>query len=101
MTIDKNEADSCINRLFAHGRVPEANMLRSLLAENQSLKAELAKRDAASAAGVPEGWALVPREPTKEMLDATRQRGPAGLEWSLGVVGYSSLLAAAPTEADR
>ena len=52
----------------------------------------------ASPASVPEGWKLVPAEPTKEMIgQACKDHGYPGGDRSVYARGYRSMLAAAPT----
>lgn len=69
-----------------------AERVSRLNAENKALRARLEEQ-----AFVPPGFALVPVEPTKEMVAAAcRDHGYPGGSRSAYVLGYRSMLAAAP-----
>ncbi|MDX4957894.1 hypothetical protein [Delftia acidovorans] len=74
-----------------------AKELERLDAENKALRARLEAQ-----AFVPPGFALVPMEPTKEMVAAAcRDHGYPGGSRSAYVLGYRSMLAAAPQAAAK
>lgn len=74
-----------------------AATLRRVDAENKALRERLE-----ASAVVPFGFALVPVEPTKEMVAAAcRDHGYPGGSRSAYVLGYRSMLAAAPQAAAK
>jgi hypothetical protein len=70
--------------------------LRRQHAEMQQLKAQLSARQAA-----PDGWRLVPVEPTQAMCDAAKYTVHAGLSVFKWADGYHAMLSAAPHSPER
>lgn len=81
--------------LYAWSQSAE-QMIRDQHAEIQQLKAQLSARQAA-----PDGWRLVPVEPTQAMCDAAKYTVHAGLSVFKWADGYHAMLSAAPPPPER
>lgn len=75
----------------------------ALLIENEQLRARVAEleQQLASRGGVPEGWKLVPVEPTPEMLAATGNALPTGATLRCRRCGDTSDVAFSYSRADQ
>ena len=78
----------------------EAGMWRSMAATVRSLHRDRQTAEARSAAGVPDGWRLVPAELADAMNEAyvdAYANAEAASAWETRKVAYRAMLSAAPT----
>src|SRR5690554_8021380 len=104
LPLHRTMQDDEIDRLKAQLREAEEKG-RVLMDMCRDLKARVTELSGSLQGSVPEGWRLVPVEPTKSMLCAAEKgiretkdnrKGMTIREWSFAKAGYVEMLAAAP-----